>query len=191
MGRSLGKRSRKAPRSPKLIGQDRQGLRARGKPLLKAPLRKALPSAGARHDDSNLDDFLPYVVLRLSHELTENLVVELRSVGVNLVRWRILAALAMEDGITISEICDRAMMRQSAMSRMLMVMETENYITRRIRRGDERQVQVFLSANGRRLFDSLNTIVRNRQHRILKNFSAREIAQTFSLLRRMLGNLRH
>jgi hypothetical protein len=33
--------------------------------------------------------------------------------------------------------------------------------------------------------------VRNRQHRILKDFSALEIAQTFSLLRRMLGNLRH
>lgn len=174
-----------------MIGQDRQGLRARGKPLLMAPLRKGVASARPRHDDSNLDDFLPYVVLRLSHELTENLVVELRHVGVNLVRWRILATLAMEDGITILEICDRAMMRQSALSRMLMVMETENYITRRIRRGDERQVQVFLSAKGRRLFDSLNTIVRNRQHRILKNFSAREIAQTFSLLRRMLGNLRH
>ncbi len=182
----------RGPRSPKVIGQDRQGLRARGKPVLIARLRKGQNgSARRRHDDSIFDDFLPYLVVRLSHELTEDLVVELSNVGVNLVRWRILAVLAMADGITISEICDRAMMRQSALSRMLMVMETEKYVTRRLGRGDGRQVQVFLSAQGRRLFDSLNSIVRNRQHRILKDFSAREIAQTFALIRRMRRNLVH
>ena len=95
----------------------------------------------------------------------------------------------MGDGITISEIIDRAMMQQSALSRVLMTMEAEEYVRRVPRRDDGRYVDVFLTEKGRTLFDSLDTVVRRRQNRLLQGFSPQETEAAFALMRRLSRNL--
>ena len=93
------------------------------------------------------------------------------------------------DGITISEIIDRAMMQQSALSRVLMTMETEEYVRRVPRRDDGRYVDVFLTEKGRGLFNSLDTVVRRRQNRLLKGFSPQETDAAFAIMRRLIQNM--
>src|ERR1700722_3022281 len=140
-------------------------------------------------DQALFDNFLPYLIARLAYQLDGDLIEKLRREGINVTRWRILAVLAMGDGITINEIVDRAMMHQSALSRALMNMEKEEYIRRVLRRDDARYVEVFLTDKGRALFASLNVIVRRRQKRLLKGFTRREIAAAFTLVRRLSGNV--
>ena len=135
------------------------------------------------------DDFLPHLITRLAYQLNVDLVEKLRHEGINVTRWRILAVLAMGDGITINEIIDRAMMQQSALSRALMSMEKEQYVRRTLRRADARYVEVFLTPKGRALFDSLEVVVRRRQQRLLKGFSPQELAAAFALMRRMNRNM--
>jgi MarR family transcriptional regulator, organic hydroperoxide resistance regulator len=135
------------------------------------------------------DDFLPHLIARLAYQLNNDLVEKLRREGINVTRWRILAVLAMGDGITINEIIDRAMMQQSALSRALMSMEKEEYVRRVLRRDDARYVEVFLTDKGRGLFNSLNIVVRRRQRRLLKGFSREETAAAFALIRRMSLNI--
>jgi DNA-binding MarR family transcriptional regulator len=135
------------------------------------------------------DDFLPYLIARLAYQLNGDLIGKLRREGINVTRWRILAVLAMGDGITINEIVDRAMMQQSSLSRALMTMEKEQYIRRVLRQDDARYVRVFLTAKGRALFTSLNVVVRRRQKRLLKGFSRREVGTAFTLVRRLSGNM--
>src|ERR1700731_4550822 len=134
------------------------------------PAGRALKSA----DQSLFDDFLPHLIAQLAYQLNNDLVEKLRREGINVTRWRILAVLAMGDGITINEIIDRAMMQQSALSRALMTMEAEEYVRRVPRRDDGRYVDVFLTEKGRALFNSLDTVVRRRQNRLLKGFSPQE-----------------
>src|SRR5580692_2547382 len=134
-------------------------------------------------DQSLFDDFLPHLIARLAYQLNGDLVEKLRREGINVTRWRILAVLAMGDGITINEIVDRAMMQQSALSRALMNMEREEYIRRVLRRDDARYVEVFLTDKGRALFTLLNVVVRRRQKRLLKGFSHQEVAAAFTLVR--------
>jgi DNA-binding MarR family transcriptional regulator len=138
---------------------------------------------------SLFDDFLPHLIARLAHQLNGDLIEKLRREGINVTRWRILAVLAMGDGITISEIIDRAMMQQSALSRALMNMETEEYVRRVLRREDARYVEVFLTDKGRALFNSLNIVVRRRQKRLLNSFSPQEVTAAFELIRRMSRNM--
>jgi len=145
-----------------------------------------LPTAA---DRSLFDDFLPHLIARLAYELNGDLVEKLRREGINVTRWRILAVLAMGDGITINEIIDRAMMQQSALSRALMSMEAEQYVRRVLRRDDARYVEVFLTDKGRALFNSLDIVVRRRQRRLLKGFSAQEISAAFTVIRRMSHNM--
>ena len=140
-------------------------------------------------DQALFDDFLPHLVARLAYQLNADLIEKLRREGINIARWRILAVLAMGDGITISEIIDRAMMQQSALSRVLMTMEAEEYIRRVPRREDGRYVDVFLTQRGRSLFNSLDTVVRRRQNRLLKDFSPPEIDAAFTLVRRLIHNI--
>jgi MarR family transcriptional regulator, organic hydroperoxide resistance regulator len=138
---------------------------------------------------SQFDDFLPHLIARLAYQLNGDLIEKLRRQGINVTRWRILAVLAMGDGITINEIIDRAMMQQSALSRALMNMEAEDYVRRLARREDARYVEVFLTDKGRALFNSLNIVVRDRQKRLLKGFSPQETASAFAVIRRMSRNI--
>jgi DNA-binding MarR family transcriptional regulator len=135
------------------------------------------------------DDFLPHLIARLAYQLNNDLVQKLRREGINVTRWRILAVLAMGDGITINGIIDRAMMQQSALSRALMNMEKEDYVRRVLRREDGRYVEVYLTDKGRALFDSLNVLVRRRQRSLLKGFSQQELTMAFAMIRRMNRNM--
>jgi DNA-binding MarR family transcriptional regulator len=134
-------------------------------------------------------DFLPHLIARLAYELNLDLIEKLRREGINVTRWRILAVLAMGDGITILDIIDRAMMQQSALSRALMNMEKEGYVRRVAGRKDARCVEVFLTAKGRNLFDSLNVVVRGRQRRLLDGLSAADRAAAFALIGRLSRNM--
>lgn len=135
------------------------------------------------------ENFLPHLIARLAYHLDNDLVEKLRHEGINITRWRILAVLAMGDGITVNEIVERAMMQQSALSRALMTMEEEEYVRRVPRPANARYVEVFLTDKGRKLFDSLNVVVSRRQKQLLKGFSTEETAAAFALVRRLIHNM--
>jgi MarR family transcriptional regulator, organic hydroperoxide resistance regulator len=148
-------------------------------------MRKPLKSP----EQAPFHDFLPYLIARLAYQLNDDLIEKLRREGINVTRWRILAVLAVGDGITINEIVERAMLQQSALSRALMNMEKEEYIRRVLRRDDARYVEVYLTGKGRALFTSLNVVVRRRQKHLLRGFSRQEVAAAFTLVRRLSRNM--
>ncbi len=150
---------------------------------------RAPTAAHGKSPEALFEGFLPYLIARLAYLLNLDLVEKLRREGINLARWRILAVLAMGDGITIGEIIERAMMEQSALSRVLMSMEEEQYVRRVPRRDDARYVDVFLTERGRDLFNALDPIVRRRQTRLLKDFTPEEVDAAFTLMRRLIHNL--
>jgi MarR family transcriptional regulator, organic hydroperoxide resistance regulator len=141
-------------------------------------------------DQALFDDFLPHLIARLAYQLNADLIEKLRREGINVTRWRILAVLAMGDGITINEIIDRAMVQQSALSRALMRMEKENYVRRVLRREDARCVEVTLTGKGRALFNSLSLVVRRREQRLLEGLSPAGVEAAFNLIRRLSRNMR-
>jgi MarR family transcriptional regulator, organic hydroperoxide resistance regulator len=135
------------------------------------------------------DDFLPHLIARLAYQLNGDLIEKLKVERINITRWRILAVLAMGDGITISEIIDRAMMQQSALSRALMSMAKEGYVRRVVHRDDARCAEIYLTQKGRDLFNSLNVVVRRREKRLLAGFSPAEVRAAFALMRRLSRNM--
>jgi len=159
--------------------------RTRKKPA--AATVNAVPKSA---DRALFDDFLPHLITRLAYQLNSDLMEKLRREGINVTRWRVLAVLAMGDGITINEIIDLAMVQQSALSRALMRMEKENYVRRVPRREDARCVEVYLTDKGRSLFNSLNIVVRRREQRLVEGFSPSGIAAAFNLIRRLSRNMR-
>jgi DNA-binding MarR family transcriptional regulator len=148
------------------------------------------PARRARRAAEGLfDDFLPHLVARLAHQLNGDLVEKLRTEGINVTRWRILAVLAMGEGITINEIIDRAMLQQSALSRALTSMVKEGYVRRVVRRDDARCAGIYLTDKGRALFDTLNVVVRRREKRLLAGMSPREVRAAFAVIGQLSRNM--
>jgi len=135
------------------------------------------------------DDFLPHLVAELAYRLNNDLVEKLRVEGINVTRWRILAVLAMGEGITITDIIDRAMLQQSALSRALTSMVKEGYVRRVARRDDARCAEIYLADKGRALFDTLNVVVRRREKHLLAGMSPREVRAAFAVMRRLNRNV--
>jgi DNA-binding MarR family transcriptional regulator len=156
---------------------------------------KTLGGAGGRRTGaapkgwSLFDDFLPHLIARLAHRLNADLIEKLRVERINLTRWRILAVLAMGEGITMTEIINRAMLQQSALSRALTSMVREGYVRRVVHRNDARCAEVYLTDKGRALFDALNVVVRKREKRLLAGFSPREVRAAFALMQRLNRNM--
>jgi MarR family transcriptional regulator, organic hydroperoxide resistance regulator len=135
------------------------------------------------------DDFLPHLVAELAYRLNNDLVEKLRVEGINVTRWRILAVLAMGEGITMTNIIDRAMLQQSALSRALTSMAKEGYVRRVVRRDDARCAELYLTDKGRALFDALNVVVRRREKQLLGGMSPREVRAAFAVMRRLNRNM--
>jgi DNA-binding MarR family transcriptional regulator len=150
--------------------------------------RRAAPRP-AKAAEALFDDFLPHLIAQLAYRLNGDLVEKLRSEGINVTRWRILAVLAMGDGITITDIIDRAMMQQSALSRALTSMVKEGYVRRVVRRDDARCTEIYLTDKGGALFETLNVVVRRREKHLLTGMSPREVRAAFALMRRLSHNM--
>ena len=155
-----------------------------------AAAKLAATRASSKAQDRSLfDNFLPHLIARLAYQLNGDLIEKLKQEGINVTRWRILAVLAMGDGITITEIIDRAMMQQPALSRALAKMAREGYVRRATPRRAARCAEIYLTEKGRTLFNSLNVVVRRRERRLLAGFSARRKAAAFALVRRLGSNM--
>lgn len=135
------------------------------------------------------EDFLPYVLLRLSSALNQKLAVDLAAQHINIARWRVLAVLMMRDGQTIGAMAQAAMIEQSALSRTVTSMAREGLVERRAGSGDQRFVEVWLLPNGRALFDRLYPIVTRRQDDAVAGLDEPERAVLLALLARVFANV--
>ncbi|MFT3722835.1 MAG: MarR family transcriptional regulator [Hyphomonadaceae bacterium] len=75
----------------------------------------------------------------------------LDELGVTYPQYLVLSALWEEDGQTITAIADRLALEPSTITPLVKRLEVAEFVTRERNAEDERKVQVFLSAKGKRL----------------------------------------
>lgn len=142
------------------------------------------------NDETFLDDFIPYVMYRITNCLNMDLQDSLRPLKINVSRWRVLCALNARDGRTMSDLCAFTMMEQSAVSRVIDTMEKEKLVTRRLQETDNRYVLVYLTDRGREMFRAAYLRAFSREDRALKGISDQDRQRLLDLLNRVLANIR-
>lgn len=75
--------------------------------------------------------------------------------GMTRREWRVLSFLAENEGVLSSELAERAMLDRARTSRTLTSLAGKRLIERRPKPHDRREVQVFLSEDGRRVHDDI------------------------------------
>jgi len=138
----------------------------------------------------DLDDFLPYLLNRISNRLNLDLTEELRTIGATLPMWRVLAVLQVLDGRAIGELSVYTVIEQSTLSRIIDRMQQAGLVERRPRPEDGRVIEVFISDEGRDMHARIVPIALKHYRRAIDGLDPAQHDALIDTLHRILDNVR-
>ena len=136
-----------------------------------------------------LDEFVPYLIYRITNQLNQNLQSRLKRSGVNIARWRVLAVLKGKGRMNIGQIVKRTIIKQPTVSRIVNQLENEGLASREIFNEDSRFVQVLLTEAGEKAFNEIYPTAARHQDLALDGFTQREITTLIDFLERIQRNI--
>ena len=92
--------------------------------------------------------FLPDLLARASHILTQGFAHELRGHGTSLPVWRVVAALSARPGQTVTALAAASLLQQPTMTKLLDRMVRDGLVARAPDARDRRVVRVSLTPEG-------------------------------------------
>jgi len=114
------------------------------------------------HDDAfDLGDFLPYLLNRAAEETSLGFEVIYRErYGMLRTEWRVLFHLGRHGEMTARDICDRARLHKTKVSRAVSALESKRFLTRATLEQDRRLEALRLSASGSAAYRTLSSAAR-------------------------------
>ena len=130
----------------------------------------------------SLERFLPYRVNVLASRISKRLAgVYGEQFGITIPEWRVLAHLANRRKISVREIFDRADMDKSKISRAAANLEGAGLIEKKSNASDRRLLEMSLTDEGQRLFDTIAPLALAFEARLMDVLSEQERA-TFDIV---------
>ena len=136
--------------------------------------------------DRFIDDYLLYLLARASAGISAQFHARLKTHGLQVPEWRVLASLSDGDGMTIGELATLALQRQPTMTKIIDRMTEAGLVERRPDDSDRRKVRIFISDDGRRRVDAALADAKTHEREVLADYSPAEAAQMKSMLRTLL-----
>ena len=149
-----------------------------------ARTRSPKPTAGAPAavDRWHLDDNVAHLMSRVVNRLNAQLLEHLRKHELTNQHYRIMQILYDEDGITIGEMCRRAVIAQPVLSRILTQMEERDLLQRRQDKADSRFRLIRLTPVGRATYERVWPIARSILDAATDGFDRNERSRLVELL---------
>ncbi|MCY0966283.1 MarR family winged helix-turn-helix transcriptional regulator [Parathalassolituus penaei] len=134
----------------------------------------------------DLDRYLPALITFLANKLSSGASNCYRNhFGVGIVEWRMLALLAVEDGITANRVCQVIGLDKAAVSRAVKQLESQQLITAIPDPADCRRTHLRLTAAGCDMHNRIIKVALARESQLLADLSDDEVDQLVSLLLRI------
>lgn len=139
--------------------------------------------------ETPLEDFLPYLLRRLTTSINTNMVRDLKPYDINVPKWRVIAVLHFCGGCSVGELAKRTALTQPGTSQVIDKLVGEAIVERKPLEEDSRVMQLNLTTRGQALFDKIYPIVIRHQDHLTKGFSDQEKEIIIKLCQKMLINL--
>lgn len=133
-----------------------------------------------------VNDYLLYLLARASSEVSAQFHQRLKTHGLQVAEWRVLASLSDGDGMTIGELAARALQRQPTMTKIITRMADAGLVERRPDASDRRKVRIFITGDGRRRVDDALADAKAHEREVLADYSPTEAARMKSMLRALV-----
>ena len=114
----------------------------------------------------------------------------MRPERLTVARWRCLAVLAEEDGISLGELAEQTVIERPALTHVVDQMENDGLVARRSEQADRRVIKVDLTAQGRALFERVLPKARSVYAQALATIPAKDYDLMLVVLKRMAANLK-
>jgi DNA-binding MarR family transcriptional regulator len=138
--------------------------------------------------DLHLDDMLPYLMNRLIARMNQNLADDLRRRGFTFQDWRVLAVLAVHEGANLTELAEATVIPQPSVSRLAANLAKRGYVARENGKRDSRNVHLFITPEGRAIYEKMRPLAVAEYRAAMKGFSAKEYGDLRAALLRMMRN---
>ncbi len=136
-----------------------------------------------------LDDSPFYLIARTSGRYALDMQRILKSVGMDIPRWRALMILREHNPSSVSEIAERAVIQLSTVTRVVQRLQKQGLVRLSSRKSDGRKTDVTLTPKGHAAVETVRECASRIYRLAFHDFSASEIRQLNSLLRRAFANL--
>jgi len=135
----------------------------------------------------DLEQFLPYRLSVLSNQVSAGIAeTYAERFGISVTEWRVIAILGRYPGISATEVADRSAMDKVAVSRAVHRLIEQDRVLRRANADDRRAKHLFLSDQGRAVFDAIAPAALAYEERLLTVLSQEEREQLDRLLDRLI-----
>lgn len=142
-----------------------------------------------QHEDTpalNLEYYVPALVTFLANKLSSGASSIYREFfGIGIVEWRLLALLAVENGISANRMCQVIGLDKSGVSRSLKLLEQEQYVHSSLDPEDARRLIIWMTSKGRALHDKVFEVAIAREKLLLQGFTKKEIDTLVKFLNRL------
>lgn len=125
-----------------------------------------------RIDDFDLQGFLPYL-LNQAADVSSNGFQNYYKAKYGMLRteWRIVFHLGSYGTLTAKEICARARIHKTKVSRAVTALEKKRFLTRSERPTDRRHEELALTSRGRAAFTDLHKEAKRYDHQIMSHIT--------------------
>jgi len=138
----------------------------------------------------SLDDFLPYLINRISNRLNMDLAEGLKTINITIPYYRILSVLNVRDGRSIGELVVYTMTEQSTVSKLIGRMEAHGLVERRADPKDGRIVNIHLCDAGREALAQIRPLALTHYQRAIEGIDEEEREALVNTLHKILENIR-
>jgi DNA-binding MarR family transcriptional regulator len=152
---------------------------------MKLSRRKNDPSA----ENFSLDDYPFYLMTRVMAAYYGLLEDALKKVGVDQPRWRVLMILGAKNPSNMSELSERAVIKNSTMTRLIQRMQAQGLVRNAPHPKDNRVSEVYLTSVGRERLAMVRDVGGQIFRRAFDSAAAGETASFAKMLKSILGNL--
>ena len=135
----------------------------------------------------DVDDTLSYLLARASHVVASEFHREVRTAGLTVLEWRVLATLSDGRARNVGELASSALAQQSTLTKLLGRMEAHGRIARSDGEVDRRQSLVRITRAGRAALGALLSRSKHHERAAIARLSAREASSLKSALKKLIA----
>ena len=139
-----------------------------------------------KSEDGFTEGYLLYLLAQASSDASAQFHSSLAREGIPVSRWRVLATLYPNRQLTIGQLADHCLIKQSTLTRTIDRLESSGDVKRLLSSDDRRKVLVGLTPDGKALAAELIAKAKAHETEILSSYSNLEI----TTLKEMLNTLR-
>jgi flavin reductase (DIM6/NTAB) family NADH-FMN oxidoreductase RutF/DNA-binding MarR family transcriptional regulator len=139
------------------------------------------------HSTNFYKDYLPYLLARAANDSASHFHGRLKTYGLNMLSWRVLASLSDDLAWTVNDLCRVSLAKQPTISKLLDRLEEQRLIKRTTDTEDARKVMVTLTKAGAAKIKPVIAEAHGYGESLSGKFAAGELAALKETLRKLIG----